>query len=120
MVISSGGRMPWKNAFFAIALAEGAMLFDRHQNQKPKRVATKNRSKAVAFAPDTVFVVAKDDNPRFGLKRIEILIPFYNEDTPHRDSFGSLILMESTIFAQGNLAVGVHTLDAPLFLKETA
>jgi hypothetical protein len=45
----------------AIALAKGANLLDRHQNQKPKRVATKNRSKAVAFAPDMVFVVAKDN-----------------------------------------------------------
>ncbi len=61
---------------FSIALAKGATLFDGHQNQKPKRVATKSRSKAVGFAPNTVFVVAKDDNPRFCLKWIEILITF--------------------------------------------
>jgi hypothetical protein len=59
MVTSSGGRMPWQNAFLQIALVEGATLFDRHQNRKPKRVATKNRSEAVAFAPNTVFVVVK-------------------------------------------------------------
>ena len=52
------------------------MLFDCHQNQKPKRVAMKNRSKAVAFAPNRVFVVAKDNNPRFCSKWIEILIVF--------------------------------------------
>ncbi len=36
----------------------------------------KNRSKAVAFAPNMVFMVAKDINPRFCSKRIEILITF--------------------------------------------
>jgi hypothetical protein len=71
------GQNTLAKCIFAIALVEGATLLDCHQNQKPKRVATKNGSKAVAFAPDMVFVVAKDNNLRFGLKRIEILIPFY-------------------------------------------
>jgi hypothetical protein len=71
------GQSALTKCVFAIALVEGAMLLDRHRNQKPKRVTTKNGSKVVTFAPDTIFVVAKDDNPRFGSKRIEILITFY-------------------------------------------
>jgi hypothetical protein len=70
------GQNALAKCVFATALAEGATLFDRHRNQKPKRVTTKNRSKAVAFAPNMVFVVAKDDNLRFSLKRIDILITF--------------------------------------------
>ncbi len=66
-----------KKCIFAIALAEGATLFDRHQSQKPKRVAMKNRGKVVAFSPNRgVFVFAKDDNPKFCSNRIEILITF--------------------------------------------
>jgi hypothetical protein len=114
------GQNALAKCVFTIALAEEGRLIDHQRNQKPKRVATKNRSKADAFAPDTVFVVAKDNNPRFGLKRIEILVTFYSEDTHRRDSFGSPFLLESAIFAQGNLVVGVHTLDVLLFLKETA
>ncbi len=114
------GQNTLAKCVFAIALAKGAMLLDHHQNQKPKRVTTKNGSKAVAFAPDTVFVVAKDYNPRFGSKRIEILITFYRKDTHHWDSFGSPFLVKSTIFVQCNLAVSVQTLDALLFLEETA
>ncbi len=71
------GQNTLKNVCFATTLANGVMLLDRYQNQNSKRVATKNRSKAVAFAPDTVLVVAKDNNLRFGSKRIEILIAFY-------------------------------------------
>ncbi len=72
------GHNALEKCVFAIALADGARLLDRHQNQKPKRVATKNRCKVVAFAPDTVFVVAKDENPRFCSKRIKILITYYS------------------------------------------
>jgi hypothetical protein len=104
---------------FAIALAEEATLFDHLQNQKPKRVATKNRSKAVAFAQNTISVVAKDDNPRFCLKRIEIFIMFDSLDKHCWDSFGSPFLADSVIFAHCDLVVGVHTLDVSLFLKET-
>jgi hypothetical protein len=72
------GQNALAKCVFTIALAEGVTLLDRHQNLKPKRVATKNRSIVVAFAlaPDTVFVVAKDNNPRFCLKRIGILVTF--------------------------------------------
>jgi hypothetical protein len=78
---SNNGNLFWgqndlAKCMFAIASAEGAMLLNHHRNQKPKRVATKNRGKAVVFAPNTVFVVAKDNNPRFCTKRIEILIMF--------------------------------------------
>ena len=76
MVTSSRGKFALEKCVFAITLAEGAMLFDHHQNQKLKRIATKNRSKAVAFAPNMVFVVAKNDHLRFCLKWIEILITF--------------------------------------------
>ncbi len=70
------GQNALAKCIFAIALAEGVMLFGHHQNQKPKRVAMKNRNKVVAFAPNMVFVVAKDNNPRFCSKWIEILITF--------------------------------------------
>jgi hypothetical protein len=72
------GQNPLEKCIFAITLAKGAKLLDRHQNQKPKRVAMKNGSEAVAFSPDTVPVVAKDNNPRFGSKRIEILITLHH------------------------------------------
>jgi len=70
------GQNALAKCVFTIALAEEGRLIDHQRNQKPKRVATKNRSKAVAFAPKTVFVVAEDDNLRFCLKWIEILITF--------------------------------------------
>ncbi len=120
-VTSSGGRMPWQNAFLQSTWWRGQCFSTtiETRNQKPKRAATKNRSKAVAFAPDMIFVVAKDDNPRFFSKRIEILITFYSKDTHRRDSIGSPFLAESVIFAQCNLAVGVHTLDDPVVFEET-
>jgi hypothetical protein len=79
--LNNGNLLPGQNTLekcvFAIALVEGTMLLGRQQNQKPKRATTKNGSKGVAFALDTVIMVAKDNNPRFGSKMIEILITFY-------------------------------------------
>ncbi len=66
-----------------------------------------------------VLVVAKGDNPRFGSKRIEVLITFFCQDAHCWDCLGSSFLAESKIFAQCNLPVSVETLDALLFLKET-
>jgi hypothetical protein len=42
------------------------------------------------------------------------------QDTHRQNGLGRSFLAKSTIFAQGDFAVLVETLDAMLFLKETA
>ena len=70
----------WKNALaecvFAVALSQRPPLLNREASQKAKGILTKNRSEAVTFTPNAVFMIAKDDYPRFCAKRKEIFILF--------------------------------------------
>ncbi len=71
-----GGKHAVTERIFDIALFEGTMSFNRKADQKLKRVQTENWSKKVGFAPNPVFVIAKDNGPRFFLKRKKVLILF--------------------------------------------
>ncbi len=61
---------------FAVALSQRPPLLNREASQKAKGILTKNRSEAIAFTPNAVFMIAKDDDPRFCAKRNEIFILF--------------------------------------------
>ncbi len=50
---------------FAITLTKRATLLNGHLNQELKGVAAEDGSKAVGFAPNTVLMVVKNNNPRF-------------------------------------------------------
>jgi hypothetical protein len=61
---------------FAVALSQRPPLLNHKASQKAKGILTKNRSEAIAFTPNAVFMIAKDDDPRFCAKRNEIFILF--------------------------------------------
>jgi hypothetical protein len=61
---------------FAIALSQSPPLLNREASQKAKGILTKNRSESIAFTPKAVFMIAEDNDPRFGAKREEIFILF--------------------------------------------
>jgi hypothetical protein len=67
IVTSLGGRIFLAKGVFAITLMKRAMLLDGHWSQESKGVAAEDGSEAVAFAPNTVLLVAKNNNPRFCL-----------------------------------------------------
>ncbi len=104
------------NSIFAIALTKRATLPNRHRNQEPKSVTAKNGGKTIALAPNTVFMVAQNNDPRLGLKRIEIFITFDRQNTHCRNGFWGAFLAKCLIFAQSDFAVCVEMLNAALFL----
>ena len=53
---------------FTITLMRGTMRRDRHAHEKMKRILTEDRGKFVAFLPNTVFMVPKNNNARLGTK----------------------------------------------------
>ncbi len=101
---------------FAIALMKRATLPNRHQNQEPKSVTAKNGGKTIALAPNTVFMVAQNNNPRLGPMRIEIFIAFDRQNTHCRNGFWGAFLAKCPTFAQSDFAVCVKALEAALFL----
>ncbi len=61
---------------FAVALSQRPPLLNHKASQKAKGILTKNRSEAIAFTPNAVFMIAEDEDPRFCAKRKEIFILF--------------------------------------------
>ena len=61
---------------FAIALEERTAFFNSKASKETKGILTKNRCKAITFTPDRLFKIAQCHNPRFGVKREEIIILF--------------------------------------------
>ena len=53
----------------AIALFESAPALDSHTGEETESVRAEDRSVLFRFRPDAIFVIAKDDDPRFGAVR---------------------------------------------------
>ncbi len=69
IVVSSGGRSRRCDRMHSYNhLDEEDVAFDRKAHEKMKRVSTKNGSIGIAFAPDSVFMIPKDNNARLGSK----------------------------------------------------
>jgi hypothetical protein len=52
---------------FTISMTERTMLFNSEANQETKTVLTKNGGKVIAFTPNSVLVIAQDDNSGYCL-----------------------------------------------------
>jgi hypothetical protein len=75
---------PMTKGILTIALSERTAFFHREADQETKRVATKDGGKAIALAPNSVFVIPQNNNARLSPKREEIFILFNCEDTHGR------------------------------------
>jgi hypothetical protein len=102
-----------------ITLLTGAMFLHRKADKEAKRVAMKNRGKAIAFAPNPVFMIPQSNDARFHTKGAEIIILFDCEDTHGRDGARRSFFTQSTVFPKGDLPERTHTLDAPFFFEVT-
>jgi hypothetical protein len=91
---------------------------NHHACEETERILTEDGGKFVAFLPNAVFMVPKNNNARLGMKWAEILILLNSEDTHGGDSPRSPVFLESSIFTQRNLLIGIKVLDAMLFFKE--
>ncbi len=54
---------------FHVILFGSAMTFNGEADQKLKRIRTETWGKLIGFTPNSIFMVAKYENPRFGAKR---------------------------------------------------
>jgi hypothetical protein len=106
-------------SILTITLSKGTMFLHRKADKEAKRVATKNRGKAIAFAPNPVFMIPQSNDARFHTKGAEILILFDCEDTHGRDGARRSFFTQSTVFPKGDLPERTHTLDAPFFFEVT-
>jgi len=102
-----------------ITLSKKMTFLHREADKEMKRVATKNRGKAIAFAPNPVFMISQSNDARFCTKRAEILILFDCEDTHGRDGARCSFFTHGTVFPKGDLPERTHTLDAPFFFEVT-
>jgi len=110
---------PMTKGILTIALLKRTMFFYREADQETKRVATKDGGKAIALAPNSVFVIPQNNNARLSLKREEIFILFNCEDTHGRDCVRRALLVQCAILAKGDLFECTQTFYATLFFKVT-
>jgi hypothetical protein len=103
---------------FTITLTKGTTRRNHHACEETERILTEDRGKFVAFLPNTVFMVPKNNDARLGTKWAEILILLDSEDIHDGDSLRSPFFPESSIFTQCNLLICIKVLDAMLFFKE--
>jgi hypothetical protein len=82
---------------FTITLAMGARRCNCHGCEETERILTEERGKFVAFLPNMVFMVPKN-NARLSTKWAEILILLDSEDTHGGDSPRSPLFPEILIF----------------------
>ena len=94
----------------AVALSERASRCDRHTSQETERILTKYRGEFLAFRPNSVFVITKHNNPRFGPKRPVLFVLLNCKDTPCRDSSRCSLFPEGSIFAERDLRESVELL----------
>jgi hypothetical protein len=97
-----------------VTLTERATGRDGHTGKELKRILAKDGSKLLAFLPNLVFVIAKDNNSRLYAKGMEILILFNGKDNCPRRT----LLVEGSIFAKCNLFISVELLNATFFFEE--
>ena len=72
---------------FAIALLQGTAFFNCKASKETKGILMKNRCKAIAFTPDTLFKIAQCHDPRFCAKREEIFAFLNSQHAHSRDCF---------------------------------
>ncbi len=103
---------------FTITLTKGTTRCNCHACEETERILMEDRGKFVAFLPNMVFMVPKNNDARLGTKWAEILILLDSEDTHGGNSPRSPLFPESLIFTQHNLLIRIKALDATLFFKE--
>jgi hypothetical protein len=110
---------PMTKGILTIALLKRTTFFHCKADQETKRVTMKDRGKAIALAPNSVFVIPQNNNARLSPKREEIFILFHCEDTHGRDCVRRTFLAQCAILAKGDLFECTQTFYATLFLKVT-
>ena len=119
IVVSSGGRTPWQNTFFAIALSQGTAFFNCKASKETKGILTKNRGKAIAFTPDTLFKITQCQDPRFCMKSEEILSFLIVNTHMVGIALGAPFFAKSAIFFKSNFPISVEAFNAVFFLPIT-
>ena len=98
-----------------ITLSKGTTFLHREADKETKRDATKNRGKAIAFAPNPVFMIPQSNDARFRTKGAEILILFDCEDTHGRDGARRSFFTQSMVFPPRVIFRNVPILSMPRF-----
>ena len=104
--------------FCSRPVAEPA-AFEREASQKAQGILTKNRSEAFTFTSNAVLMFAKDNDPRFCLKKKEIFILFDSLNAHGRDGFRCTFFAKGVIFPKSNFTICIETYDALFFLPIT-
>ena len=96
---------------FAIALSQRMVFFNSKASKETKGILMKNRCKALAFTPDTLFKIAQCHDPRFCVKREEIFVLFNSQNAHSRDCFRCTFFAKSVIFAKINFLISVEAFN---------
>jgi hypothetical protein len=119
---NNGNFVQWENALtkgvFTITLTKRGTRRDGHTGQEMERILSKEWGKLLALFPNLVFMIAEDDDARFRLEWVKILILLDGKNAHCGNGPRSALLPKSAIFSESDLLVGVELLDALLFLKE--
>ena len=98
---------------------QGTAFFNCKAMKETKGILTKNRGKAIAFTPDTLFMIAQCRDPRFCAKREEIFVLFNNQHAHSKDCFRCTFVAKSAIFSKSNFPISVKAFNAAFFLPIT-
>jgi hypothetical protein len=115
LVIREGGLT---ESVFAVALLENAAVASGHGGEKAKAGVLENRRVALGLVVDSIFVVAKDNDARFGAMWAAILVWLDNQDAHGGHGLGN-----NALAAQGEVLLladpveNVERLKPPFFLQ---
>ena len=84
-----------------------------------EQILAKNRSKFLAFSPDSIFVIPKDEDTRFCPEGKELFVFLDGKNTQRGDGMRSTFLTKSLIFAERDFLESIK-IPNPVFLLKKA
>jgi hypothetical protein len=102
----------------AVALLEGAVLFNREADHQLHGVGMQDGGILVGFGPNTILMVAKDHDLRLSTKRVQHFILLNGEHTHGRNGVGNTFCAKSAVLGEVNLDVGVLGFNAGFLLTK--
>ena len=86
-------------------------MFDSHAGEEAERFRAKHGSISLWFGPDLFFVVAKNDDAKFGPEGQDVLILLDGENTHGGDGPWAAFFTHCPILAEGDALEGIHVFN---------
>ena len=75
------GKDTLKEGVFAVSLFQCGTFLNSHTDKKAESIPTKDRGIFLGLGPDTIFMVAQNNDARFSAMRTQHFVRFDGEDT---------------------------------------